>query len=373
VHLAPKPARIVQKGQAMSTPQRVGIGLAGLGRMGRIHARNLTGYCTEARLSCVYDVSAEAAWQASEQFGVPRAGSYDELLAHPGTDAVVVATPTGTHAELTRAAAQAGQDVFCEKPLASSRADTVATIEAVARGGVLLQVGFHRRYDPDWAAVAARIQAGELGEVRFFRSSGRDMTSPPLSFLAGSGGIFRDVTIHDLDGACWLAGDIAEISAHGAAQADPEGLAAIGDVDSAVVVLRFASGALGVIDNSRACGYGYECSAEIVGTRATARIGAAALRGHEWRTPGAVGQDLVTSQEERQRPAYAAELDGFARRVRDRSAPEPSGAAALAAFDLAEAAAQAWRSGQTVAVRAVAGGGYAFDREEAVSGAEGPA
>jgi predicted dehydrogenase len=217
VHLALKPAKIVQKGHAMSTPQRVGIGLAGLGRMGRIHARNLTGYCTEARLSCVYDVSAEAARQAADQFGVPWVHSYDELLA------------------------------------------------------------------------------------------------------------------------------------------------------------RFASGALGVIDNSRACGYGYECSAEIVGTRATARIGAAALRGCEWRTPGAVGQDLVTSQEERQRPAYAAELDGFARRVLDRSAPEPSGAAMLAAFDLAEAAAQAWRSGQTVAVPADAGGGYAFDREEAVSGAEGPA
>lgn len=325
---------------------RVGIGLAGLGRMGRIHAAALSGRCAAARLGCVYDADPDAARAVGAEFDVPWTTSYDELLDR--VDAVAVATPTGTHAELTAAAAAAGRHVFCEKPISLDRATTLATLDAVEAAGVVFQVGFHRRSDPDWVAAAARIHAGELGEVTLFRTSLRDMTPPDPAFLTGSGGFFLDVTVHDLDVARWLVGEVVEVHAHGAAT-DPA-FAALGDIDTAVVVLRFAGGALGVIDNSRSARYGYECSTEVMGTRATARIDAPHVRGVEWRTPGLASHDLPRDFEERYPWAYAAELDAFARAVRDGTPPPVTGRDALAAFDLALAADRSWRTGKPVSM-----------------------
>ena len=223
----------------------------------------------------------------------------------------------------------------------------MATIEAVEAAGVPLQVGFHRRFDPDWAAAAARIAAGELGEVTLFRTSLRDMTPPDPSFLSGSGGFFVDVTVHDLDVARWLVGEVVEVTAHGAAS-DPA-FAALGDIDTAVCVLRFANGALGVIDNSRSARYGYECSTEVMGTLATVRV--EAPRPVEWRTPGQAGYPLARDFEERYPAAYAAELDAFARCVLDGTPPRVTGRDALAAFDLSVAASESWRTGTTVTVK----------------------
>ncbi|MGH3588356.1 MAG: Gfo/Idh/MocA family protein, partial [Pseudonocardia sp.] len=242
----------------------------------------------------------------------------------------------------------AGRPVFCEKPLSLDRATTVATVEEVEATGVVFQVGFHRRFDPDWVAAAERITAGELGEVTLFRTSLRDMNPPDPAFLAGSGGFFVDVTVHDLDVARWLVGEVVEVSAHGAAS-DPA-FAELGDIDTAVVVLRFASGALGVIDNSRGARYGYECSTEVMGTRATARIDNPHRRGLEWRTPGVAARDLVADFEQRYPLAYAAELDAFAECVRTGAVPRVTGRDALAAFDLAVTARESWRTGRPVPV-----------------------
>jgi predicted dehydrogenase len=329
--------------------KRVGIGLAGTGRMGRVHLKSLAGRCAVAELACVYDADGERAAAVAAEYGVPAATTFAELVERSA--AVAIATPTGSHAELTVTAARAGRPVFCEKPLSLDRATTVATIEAVEAAGVPLQVGFHRRFDPDWAAAAARIAAGELGEVTYFRTSLRDMTPPDPNFLAGSGGFFVDVTVHDLDVARWLvgevAGDITEVTAHGAAS-DPA-FAALGDIDTAVCVLRFANGALGVIDNSRSARYGYECSTEVVGTLATVRV--EAPRPVEWRTPGQAAYPLARDFEERYPTAYTAELDAFARCVRDGTPPLITGRDALAAFDLASAATESWRTGTTVTVK----------------------
>jgi predicted dehydrogenase len=278
---------------------------------------------------------------------VNRAESYESILTDGRVDAVAIATPTGTHAELAVQAARAGKHVFCEKPISLDRQATVRVIDTVRAARRVFQVGFHRRFDPDWAAVAGRIRAGELGEVYLFRTSLRDMTPPRPEFLAGSGGFFVDVTIHDLDTARWMAGEIIEVTAHGAALSDP-GFAEIGDVDTAVVVLRFASGALGVIDDSRAAGYGYECSTEVMGAHATVRIDHPQYRHYEWRTPGWAAHGLARDFEQRYPLAYAAELEHFARCVRDGQPPAVTGHDALAAFDLAQAAARSWRSGRTV-------------------------
>jgi predicted dehydrogenase len=325
--------------------KRLGIGFAGTGRMGRVHLNNLTQRCAAAELACVYDADADRADAAAAEYGVPAARTYAELVER--SEAVAIATPTGTHAELTVTAAQAGRPVFCEKPLSLDRATTVATIEAVEAAGVPLQVGFHRRFDPDWAAAAARIAAGELGDVTYFRTSLRDMTPPDPTYLPGSGGFFVDVTVHDLDVARWLVGDVVEVTAHGSAS-DPA-FAELGDIDTAVCVLRFANGALGVIDNSRSARYGYECSTEVVGTLATVRV--EAPRPVEWRTPGQAAYGLARDFEERYPVAYAAELDAFARCVRDGTPPGVTGRDALAAFDLATAATESWRTGTTVTLK----------------------
>jgi predicted dehydrogenase len=313
--------------------------------MGRVHLNNLTQRCAVAELACVYDADPDRATAVAAEYGVPAARTFDELIER--SPAIAIATPTGSHAELTVAAARAGRPVLCEKPLSLDRATTVATIEAVEAAGVPLQVGFHRRYDPDWAAAAARIQAGELGEVTFFRTSLRDMTPPDPNFLSGSGGFFVDVTVHDLDVARWLVGEVTEVTAHGSAS-DPA-FAELGDIDTAVCVLRFANAALGVIDNSRSARYGYECSTEVVGTKATVRV--EAPRPLEWRTPGQAAYPLARDFEERYPAAYAAEFDAFARCVRDGIPPRVTGRDALAAFDLAVAATESWRTGTTVTLK----------------------
>jgi myo-inositol 2-dehydrogenase/D-chiro-inositol 1-dehydrogenase len=225
----------------------------------------------------------------------------------------------------------------------------VDTLAAVAAAGVPCQVGFHRRFDPDWAAATERIRAGELGEVYLFRTSLRDMRAPDPAFLASSGGFFVDVSIHDLDTARWMVGEVVEVYATGAALSDPR-FAEVGDIDTALGTLRFASGALGVIDNSRSAGYGYECSTEVVGSAATVRIENRPPRHYRWLTPGADTIGIPRDFQERYPEAYPAELEGFARAVLGGRPVAVGGADALAAYDLAVAADRSWRTGLPVRV-----------------------
>jgi predicted dehydrogenase len=166
--------------------QRIRIGLAGAGRMGQIHAASLSARCPTAELACVFDADADRGRRVAERFEVPWARSYDGMLADGAIDAVVIATPTGTHAELSIRASRAGKHIFCEKPVSLDRQAALDAIAAAEAAGVTFQVGFHRRFDPDWAAATERIRAGGLGEVYLFRTSLRDMTPPDPAFLSGS-------------------------------------------------------------------------------------------------------------------------------------------------------------------------------------------
>ncbi|WP_285583594.1 Gfo/Idh/MocA family oxidoreductase [Actinoallomurus iriomotensis] len=328
---------------------KVRVALIGLGRMGRVHARNLAGRCRSAELAAVADADAGMAEAAGAEFDVPWTTDSGALLDDPTVDAVAVATPTAAHADLVVRAARAGKHVFCEKPIALDRPATVRAVEAVAATGVRFQIGFHRRHDPDWVAATRRIHAGEMGEPYLFRTSLRDMKPPPVEFLAGSGGFFVDMTIHDLDTARWMVGEVVEVAAYGTALADPA-IGEIGDLDTALVVLRFESGALGVIDNSRAAGYGYECSTEVMGRSATVRIDRPQHRHYQWLTPDGATYGINRDFEERYPLAYAEEMEAFARCVRDGTEPAVTGLDALAAFDLATAADLAWRTGRAVPV-----------------------
>lgn len=228
--------------------------------------------------------------------------------------------------------------------------------------GVKLQVGFHRRFDPDYRAAWEKISAGDIGDVYLLRTSLRDMRSPGVDFLKGSGGFFADVTLHDFDAARWLVGEIEEVTAFGAALSDP-GFEEVGDIDNAVVALRFASGALGVIDNSRVAGYGYECSSEIMGSRGTLRIDNHRRVAVQTLTPDRVCQDYVTDFVERFADAYRKEMEHFLHAVRANKEPEVGGADDAAAFTLAQAAERSYREGRTVRLRSEKRDGAVFYEE----------
>jgi myo-inositol 2-dehydrogenase/D-chiro-inositol 1-dehydrogenase len=328
-------------------PDVVRLGAIGLGRMGSLHAENLAGGARGIELVRVVDASEEAARGAGARLGVEWSADPRSVLDDPEIDGVVIATPTRTHVELVEQAADKGKHVFCEKPVSFDAESTERAISAARNAGVVLQVGFHRRFDPDWADATARIRAGELGEVRLFRSSLRDKTAPRAEFLAGSGGFYVDMTIHDLDTARWMVGEIDEVTAFGAALASP-GIAELGDVDNALVVIRFENGALGVIDGSREAVYGYECSTEVMGSKATVRIAEHRRRHSEWLTPGAATSDWVEDFSERFPDAYRLELEAFAQAIRAGTEPEITGEDALAAFVLANACERSRREARTM-------------------------
>src|SRR5438067_3601741 len=296
------------------------MGIAGLGRLGQFHAENMAGRAPSIDLVRVVDPLEDVARSTGQRLGVPWSTAYDDLLNDGSIEAVVIASPTPYHAPMIEQAAAAGKHIFCEKPISLEREPAERAIAAARTAGVKLQIGFHRRFDPDWTAATSRIQAGELGDVYLFRTSLRDMRPPSLDYIKTSGGFFLDVTVHDFDTARWMIGEIDEVSAFGAALSVPA-FASAGDIDNAVVVLRFAGGALGVIDNSRAAGYGYECSAEVMGSKATVRIGHHRRVHNEWLTPGQASVDWVVDFTELFKQAYLLELEAFAAAIRDDRPP----------------------------------------------------
>lgn len=327
---------------------RTRIAVAGLGRMGRFHAQNLAYRTPSAELGMVIDAVEAVARQVGDDLGVPWGTSFEDVLRDDDIQAVAIVTPTSMHAPMVIAAAAAGKHIFCEKPIAFDQEATRAAIHAARAAKVKLQVGFHRRFDPDWQAANERIRSGELGEVYLFRTSLRDKRPPSVEYMRTSGGFFTDVTIHDFDTARWMVGEIAEVTAVGAAVS--EAARSIGDIDTAVVTVRFANGAVGVIDNSRAAGYGYECSTEVMGSLATARIGNHRRAHVEWLTPGQAAVDYVTDFTERYPTAYARELEDFASAIRDDRDVSVTGDDALAALILCEAAARSRHEERTVKV-----------------------
>jgi myo-inositol 2-dehydrogenase/D-chiro-inositol 1-dehydrogenase len=347
----------------MATDERVRVGLVGLGRIGRFHAANLAGRVPGARLVRVADAAEGVARENSGRLGgVEWSTRYDDLLEDPDVEAVVIASPTPLHAEMAVAAAAAGKHIFCEKPISLDLERTYQVIESVGSAGVKMQVGFHRRFDPDYRAAWERISAGHIGEVYLFRTSLRDMRSPGVDYLKGSGGFFADVTVHDFDAARWLVGEIEEITAFGAALSDPS-FEEMGEIDNAVVTLRFASGALGVIDNSRVAGYGYECSSEIMGHRGTLRVGDHRRVALETLTPGRACRDHVSDFVERFADAYTAEMEHFLDAMRSDRDPEVGGADDAAAFTLAKAAERSYREGRTVRLKSETRDGGIFYEE----------
>jgi len=251
----------------MRESRTVGIGVIGAGRIGALHAENLQRRIDETRVIGIAEPRLEVARALGERLGVGAVyGDHRELLSDPEVDAVAICSSTDTHAAIIEEAAAAGRHVFCEKPIAQDLRLVDRALEAVARAGVKLQVGFNRRFDASFRRVREAIEAGKIGELHMLRITSRDPEPPPISFIERSGGIFLDMTIHDFDMARYLAGsEVEEVSVTAAVLVDPA-IGAAGDVDTAITTLRFASGAIGSIDNSRRAVYGYDQRVEAFGS-----------------------------------------------------------------------------------------------------------
>ena len=242
------------------------VGVIGVGRIGRMHADLLAHQVPGAAVTAVYDADPGASRAAAEDLGVDAVDSVEELLADAHVDAVAICSSTDTHADLIVAAAQAGKAIFCEKPVSLDLAELDRAITAVEAAGVAFQIGFNRRFDPAHAAVAEAVADGTVGDPHLVRITSRDPAPPPLTYLASSGGMFLDMTIHDFDMARFVTGsDVVEVYARGAVRVDP-GFADAGDIDTAVVTLVHVNGCLTTIDNSRRAVYGYDQRVEVFGS-----------------------------------------------------------------------------------------------------------
>lgn len=302
----------------------------------------------DAELGPVYDVDAAAAEALAERLGVPAAGSVDEVLAN-GIDAVAICTSTDTHAELIVAAAEAGLATFCEKPISLDLDAVDRALLAVDKAGTLLHVGFNRRFDPSHQAVRDAVASGHVGELELLRITSRDPSPPPLEYLARSGGLFSDMTIHDFDMARYVAGsEVIEVFAIGAVRVDPA-IAAAGDIDTAVVVLRHASGCITTIDNSRRAVYGYDQRVEAFGSGGVAAsdnppVNATWRRDATGLSAAPIGEFFL----ERYEQAYLRQWTAFVAAVSNGDASPVSGADGRAPLVMAIAANESLRTGRPV-------------------------
>jgi myo-inositol 2-dehydrogenase/D-chiro-inositol 1-dehydrogenase len=248
--------------------RKLKVGLIGAGRIGKVHAETIAFRVPEAALAGVTDLNADAAQALADRCAIPRvSGSAEELLADPSLDAVLICSSTDTHADLIVRAAQAGKHIFCEKPIDHSLEKIDRALDAVERAGIKLQIGFNRRFDANFARVRRAIAGGEIGTPHLLHIISRDPAPPPMSYVKVSGGMFLDMTIHDFDMARYLMGEeVNEIYVAAGVRVDPE-IGKAGDVDTAVIVLRFSGGAIGTIDNCRKAPYGYDQRVEVLGSR----------------------------------------------------------------------------------------------------------
>ena len=325
------------------------VGLLGAGRIGHVHAKAIAGHAGSA-LIAVSDVNADAARKLAAQYGA-EARSTDAILADPAIDAVLIATSTDTHSALIEAATAAGKAVLCEKPVDLSLARAIQCHKVASGHGKPIMIGFNRRFDPNFAALKAAADRGEIGKAELLSVTSFDPAPPPVSYIKVSGGLFRDMMIHDFDMAMWIMGAVPDkVTAVGTSIVDPA-IGAAGDVDTAVVTLQFADGRIAVIKNSRRAVYGYDQRLELLGSegllQAQNMLENTVVKST---VAGVTGAKPTYFFLERYMPAYEAEWHAFVSAVTTGAALPVTLSDGIRALALAEAATLSARTGQTVEI-----------------------
>ncbi len=323
------------------------VALFGAGRIGKIHAGNLVRQ-PGVRLKYVIDVNADAARALATQHTAAVADA-DAVMRDPAVRAVVIASSTDTHAELILRAAEAGKAIFCEKPVDLDLARARTCAEAVHRAGVTCLIGFQRRYDPTFNAVRTRIDAGEIGTPEMLVVTSRDPGAPPVEYIKVSGGIFKDMLIHDFDIFRWILGDEARtVYATGSCLTDPA-IEAAGDIDATSVTIRTRQGRLAQINTIRRAAYGYDQRFEVIGSKGMLQAGNHRPTEVTASTALAVGTDLPEHFFlERYRVAYANEMAHFFAALAGGTAVRTSIDDGVKALELADAAMRSWREQRIV-------------------------
>ena len=326
------------------------FGIIGAGRIGKLHADNLISRIDGAFLKAITDPFLDEDWTASRT--IPLTGKdHRIMLDDPEINAILICSPSSEHAPQLVECAEAGKHIFCEKPIALDPNTIRDALKVIDKSGVKLQVGFNRRFDPSFSAVRHQVISGVLGDPQIIRITSRDPDPPSPEYVAGSGGMFLDMAIHDFDMARFLSGsEITEVHAYGAVLVDPE-IGEAGDIDTAVISLKFANGALGIIENSRKAVYGYDQRVEVFGSKGTA------MADNNTPTSMVVFNESGTIRDkplhfflERYEAAFVAEMHAFVNAVRENKSTVVSGEDGLVPVLIALAAQESLKSGKTVKV-----------------------
>lgn len=248
--------------------KKIKIGIIGAGRIGKLHAENIINNINNTEVKSIADIFADKVVDWAHEIGIKNVYSdYHEILNDPEIDVVIICSSTNTHSQITIEAAKAGKDIFCEKPIDYDLGRIHAALDAVKTAGVKFQVGFNRRFDHNFKAVRDMVQAGKIGEPHIIKVTSRDPQPPSAEYAKVSGGMFLDMSIHDFDMVRYLSGsEVEEVFAAAAVLVDPA-IGEAGDVDTALITLKFKNGAIGVIDNSRKAVYGYDQRVEVFGSK----------------------------------------------------------------------------------------------------------
>ena len=322
----------------------------GAGRIAKIHAANIARH-PKCKLRYVVDIHQGAAEALAAEHGAKALTDPGQALGDPKVNAVLIASPTDTHVDLTVAAARAGKAIFCEKPIDLSLGRVDACLEELSSTGAVFFVGFNRRFDPSFRAVEQRVRQGELGQVELVVISSRDPSPPPVSYIKVSGGLFRDMMIHDFDMARWLLGEEpVEVFAQASCRVDPA-IGEAGDVDTAMVQLRTKSGALCHINNSRRAVYGYDQRIEVFGARGMLQAGNLMPTSvSAWGKEGVRQDPPLNFFLERYAEAYRHELESFVSAIDKGESPRPGAKDARQALVLADAAVESLKANRPVPV-----------------------
>ncbi|QCJ00176.1 inositol 2-dehydrogenase [Agrobacterium larrymoorei] len=326
------------------------FGVLGAGRIGKVHAATIAAN-PKAKLAYVADAYPAAAEQLAAQTGA-KVASVEEIIASGDVDAVLIATPTPSHADLIEAASKAGKHILCEKPVSLSVDRINQCLHVVEKNKSTLMIGFNRRFDPNFSTVESRLRRGDVGDIEIVTIISRDPAPPPAEYVKSSGGLFRDMMIHDFDMARFLMGEeFVVVNALGSALVD-KAIGVEGDVDTAAVQMQTASGRIAVITNSRRATYGYDQRIEVHGS--TGMLSARNIQNSSvelWNASGLAGDPVQNFFIERYAQAYANEINTFIDAVdTGNTAPRPSGFDGLQAQKLADAATLSWQTGKPVQV-----------------------
>lgn len=332
---------------------KLGMGVVGVGTMGRQHAFNIRHLIPEAQLIAVADADLKRAQQVASELEIDHSySSIEALVERRDIQAVVVVTPAKFHGTAMRVCAQAGKDIFCEKPFTLTVAEADEMLDLTAKAGVRVQVGHVRRYDPPNVKAKKRIEAGEIGDPVIFKSLARDPAPPPVSYMASgvNGMFFQDSTVHEFDLGRWLMNDeIAEIHAYGAILVFPEA-AQFNDIDTALLNMKFSRGTLGAVENYMQSGYGYDIRTEIVGSKGTILMGYLQQTAEIVLTAAGARTDVVDHFLVRFADGYLHEMRDFVQTILADREPKVDGFDGRQAVAVAAAAEKSYREGRPVAV-----------------------